>query len=701
MVRSRILIFTLPFAGALACKPVAATTEEIQYPKMVLGQSTLEFGEGEAGTSIDRTVVLSNEGGMPMGVGTKTDGETGIDIGPGMDGNFTVRYDRDDIECPEAEEEDAEKGRAKGTDTGDSKPADTGSDDDDDGGGNGGGGDVDAFARFVLDPGCRIPLTVAYDPVDVGEVWGSLIVQSVQADQSEKDAKANKLPEYLRDPTHFKQIVYLHGTAEHGQGTIVVKPRSYDFGYVYPDDTDEHVARIDVENVGTGDVTLTSAALSSTCDTAFSISHAFADGTLLAAGESTLVEMQFDPVDEDAAYCQLLILSDDPANPEVDVTVKGNAGADPNNSPPTVYIRSPEPGYSYNAVKPLQLELNIFDRDQPATSLTCRVKSSLQGSQIADCTAPDESGHVYVNIARADLEEGIDTLVVTVTDASETTSLASVSVLINTAYPDSDDDGDGYGVESEPPDCDDGNRDTYPSAAEVYDGEDNDCDNIPDEGTEGFDDDGDGITEADGDCNDYNAQAYPGAAERGDSTDNDCDGRVDEGTSLYDDDGDGFAEVNNDCLDTDPAINPSATEICDGADNDCDGLKDSADGCIDTDSEPRTIGTIRPEQNACESGDKIAISVMFFDADGQAPTYNWQTDADGNQGTFDNPTAATVNWTCPTLDKNSAGKAFNVYVTDYDPDGHQDWAQDKIAVYPAGSGLYEPYTKVVAAPTTK
>jgi hypothetical protein len=304
-----------------------------------------------------------------------------------------------------------------------------------------------------------------------------------------------------------------------------------------------------------------------------------------------------------------------------------------------------------------------------------------------------------VDIPAENFETGVDTLQVTVTDASQTSAYASISLLVNTDYPADDEDGDGFtSLSTEHLDCDDGNAHTYPYAAEIFDSEDNDCDGVIDEGTEGGDDDGDGYTELAGDCNDYDEDTYPGAPERGDGLDNDCDLKVDEGTSLYDDDGDGFAEVNNDCNDSNATVNPSAQEICDGLDNDCDGLRDSTDGCIATDSQPIIVGdALRPEQNACESGDVLRMDVLVFDADGQPSSYQWQDDC---AMTFDNTAAPVVNWTCPEVGRNSAGKTCNIYLITVDPDGNQAWAFDPIEVRPQGYGLYEPYTQVLPAADT-
>jgi len=115
-----------------------------------------------------------------------------------------------------------------------------------------------------------------------------------------------------------------------------------------------------------------------------------------------------------------------------------------------------------------------------------------------------------------------------------------------------------------------------------------------------------GYLSDDSDCDDGDAEVNPDAAERCDGSDNDCDGLVDDDdtavvdpeTWYLDSDGDGYGEpsstlercyqpsgwaaVDTDCDDVDASIHPDATEdTSDGVDQDCDDLVDEYLVCAD------------------------------------------------------------------------------------------------------------------------
>ncbi|MBM75838.1 MAG: hypothetical protein CMK59_10595 [Proteobacteria bacterium] len=233
-----------------------------------------------------------------------------------------------------------------------------------------------------------------------------------------------------------------------------------------------------------------------------------------------------------------------------------------------------------------------------------------------------------------------------------------------------DGDGDGFGnnnisIESctasegfvtNGSDCDDGDPNTYPSAEELCDERDNNCNNNIDEGLgENYylDSDGDGFgdpsqsllscstpqgySNLNTDCDDNNSQTNPNSAEMCDGIDNNCNGETDEdpaidGALWYEDfDGDGFGNpmfsitacsqpegftVNNlDCNDIESHSYPGADELCNGLDDDCDGSIDE-DGAIDApiwylDSDEDDFGSLsstlqscdQPEHHVANSGD--------------------------------------------------------------------------------------------------
>jgi hypothetical protein len=155
-------------------------------------------------------------------------------------------------------------------------------------------------------------------------------------------------------------------------------------------------------------------------------------------------------------------------------------------------------------------------------------------------------------------------------------------------WSDTDLDGDGVGAG----DCNDADPSIHPGAQDFRgDGVDDNCD-----GVDGTDNDGDGrasVQTGGLDCDDDNETVYPSAPEVCDGLDNDCDGRVDQDALdarawYVDVDGDTFGSSveaplfacqepdpsrvadGTDCDDRAATVFPGALDQC-GRDFDCDG----------------------------------------------------------------------------------------------------------------------------------
>ncbi len=195
-------------------------------------------------------------------------------------------------------------------------------------------------------------------------------------------------------------------------------------------------------------------------------------------------------------------------------------------------------------------------------------------------------------------------------------------------------DGDGYGnilvpqdacsvptgYAENPDDCEDSDASIHPSATELCNGVDDDCDGTTDEpdaadaSTWYVDADADTYGDAstsvvdcyqpsgyvldNTDCDDARLETNPGASEYCNGHDDDCDGSTDEDSALdaitwyRDGDGDNYGDTSvvdvecsqpagyvaayDDCDDTDATSFPGGVEVCDGADNDCNGVVDDA-----------------------------------------------------------------------------------------------------------------------------
>jgi hypothetical protein len=188
-----------------------------------------------------------------------------------------------------------------------------------------------------------------------------------------------------------------------------------------------------------------------------------------------------------------------------------------------------------------------------------------------------------------------------------------------------------------------------------------------------------------GDCDDADAGSSPTASEVCDGGDNDCDGSVDESGALgestwyLDADGDGYgtggstllacdvptgyAANSADCNDSLSAVNPGATESCDSVDNDCDGTTDesNATGCTvyyyDYDGDGYGSDSI--------AGSCSCSSAGYYSAANDDDCYDYNSTA--------NPGATAYSATSrgdSSYDYNCDGSSTSYYTATYDCDTH-------------------------------
>lgn len=692
------LILTAPIL--YSCQRTPLIVEET-YPDLVVsvsGMDVIDFGELEFGQVATRTILIENLGDLPLGIQT-----IALD-GSGMPEHFSLSFDPDDISCSGGanfdDTEDTEDTAADTTettsetgqltDTSDTLPSDSGTPALDSGDTGGVVAEVEPDI-LVLPGNCRFPVDISFSPTSTGTLLAAMEVITV----TEKLAEGQTRASYLADPYNHKEVTLFQGTGLQGQGNIFVQPRQIDFGSLWEGET-EH-AYVYLDNIGDGDLTLGEPVLDKNCSTEFQIDLADFDADqLLEPGIGTLFRVSYTPETTTGTQCSLYVLSDDAIEPEVEVIMIGNAGLDPDSSPPSVQILFPPPGYIHTDGDMLELKLQINDLDQPATSLSCTVSASAQvQGTLGSCTPTSDSGYTIFDLDTSVLDDGPEAIVVTVIDMDGQKSTASTSILWNSLGSESDDDGDGFGdgeldAEMGLYDCDDTDDQTYPGAAEIYDGIDNDCNNAVDEDTNGSDDDGDSVSELGGDCNDNSMDTYPGAPEIPDFEDNDCDGLVDEGTATYDGDGDGYSLASGDCNDADPDKSPAAIEYCnDGYDNDCDYQADYADldGCVEVDTRPIVVGGCIIGQRSLQLTDDTTVTMYVYDPDTpqEELSFAWTISPEGF-GTISSPSSRLTAWAAPAAITSDAltsegRKNFLTYGIVTDPDNGQSWCADELVVY--------------------
>ena len=241
-------------------------------------------------------------------------------------------------------------------------------------------------------------------------------------------------------------------------------------------------------------------------------------------------------------------------------------------------------------------------------------------------------------------------------------------------------------------DCNDSNSSVNPSAIEICNSIDDDCDTQVDEGVQNnyyADTDADGFgagmptlacaaplgyVASNTDCDNTISSVFPGATEVCNNIDDDCDTQIDEEVQnnyYADTDSDGYGEgiatvaciapigfvtTNTDCNNTNADVNPGAIEICNSIDDDCDTQIDEGlaftNYYADVDGDGFGLGS---ETNACSQPTGFVTT---------------NTDCNNNNSAV-NPGAAEI---CNSIDDDCDTQideeVLNNFYADTDGDGY-------------------------------
>jgi hypothetical protein len=569
-------------------------------PRLVVGESTLSFGELAVGESARAEVPVRNGGDAPLVV---TLGR----VDPL--GSFCTSWASGPATCPEGEGEAA-------PDPGDVACPD----------------EADRTLRTVtLGPGCTLDAVATFVPAVLGDLVAGLELTTPL------DAPVDDLDVPGGDPREPRQFVVLAGVGAEPAATsqLTWAPPLAELEWHWPDGT-ARAATATLQNVGDADATF--AAFDTSGCTGLSVTAGPAAGDVVAAGASVPVTLSFVAFDDGPYACVLRAASAAGDVASMNVVAPLPVAS----APPTVTITSPLPGDAVDQLAGVTVRAVVADDLAPPAALAVAVEL-LGGTAPPETPVVDTTGAATVTFAPDTFALGPGVVEVRVTDREGNVGRASVTVRNGAAAAD-DGDADGWGLAEG--DCADDDPDRYPGAIEFVDGLDQDCDGTVDNDTTAYDDDGDGTSEADGDCDDADAARHPGVPELGNGVDDDCDGTVDEGHRSGDGDGDGFTEDQGDCDDRDADRNPFAADVCNGFDDDCDGAE--PDRCPP--SVPPTLVYLDVSPDVCVPGEAVVVRPAAVHAE----VGEWASSADV---TFfrENDGAAFV---CPDAPERTAGAVY-------------------------------------------
>ncbi len=257
---------------------------------------------------------------------------------------------------------------------------------------------VEAYSGEIVPDG-HVPLAVRFEPVGLGPAEDVILITSDDPDEP-----------LVEVPVWAVDVV--------DQPDIEVDPVEVDFGNAALESTQTEV--VTIANVGTSDLDLIGCVISG--DPAFSIT-VDPSPALLGPGEVVELEVSFTP-HELLLYAGVIdVLSDDPDEPVVPVTLSGGGSE---GTPPSATITSPQNGAFIASTYQHDMAGTVYDVEDPLETLYVEWTSDIDG--LLSAVAPDAAGNA--DLGPWALSPGVHELMLEVVDSDNMSGHDFVTVTV-------------------------------------------------------------------------------------------------------------------------------------------------------------------------------------------------------------------------------------------------------------------------------
>lgn len=265
--------------------------------------------------------------------------------------------------------------------------------------------DLLVLDKTVLNPGESTEIKVRYVPDGVSTDVGMVSLTT-------------------NDPDHPYASINLVGSGVVPE--IDVDPDTLWFGVIEP--TDSLTRQVTLTARGSGSLKVNDITLSDDIATAYSVQlpNGVTLPYVMSPGLSFTLDVTFAPPDANPWEGSLIIKSNAPHTPEVDVSLLGNSEDDPNvNAEPVVQITNPNWGDYFIEGDETTVTASVYDQEDPPSSLACILYAD---NTVLGSTMPDSDGNV--TFTTTEIPAGDVTLTVKALDSEGGVGEDSVDVVV-------------------------------------------------------------------------------------------------------------------------------------------------------------------------------------------------------------------------------------------------------------------------------